>query len=368
MFFFIFLFSLWSQAGTWGSSGGELFKDANNPWFLKNTSSVNYCIEIDQEGVSLEKTAVHELIKLAIDYWKEELKGKGESLGLGTQKFVFNNSCSGEEDIKFQFGYNTLTEEQLEFFKKYGEKPQNYLGLALKTQYDRVNLKAKGFVFISSDKGEDNYNYGKPQSRRFEESLWSHKGILFRLLQHEIGHVFGIHHTQNSFMSSEFPANLLKNFRQFRDLKSAQKNHFFELRTNRNISCDDFFFKEIKKEYNLDKTIKCSYLNTKDNWLTLEIFLSDEDHLEKFLLGTGVKGKIVSVELEFPIKVFLPEGQKVFLDRDYGNFLNGPSRKKITRIFSFEEKNKKKYSILLRFSPDSLELYFGRGGKFEKVY
>lgn len=368
--FLISLIAQIAQAGTWGSSGGGLFKDAENPWFLKNTLSINYCIEVDQKGISLKEESIHKLTKLAIDYWKKELKGKGERLGIGTQEFVFNDICSGDEDIRFQFGYETLTEEQLELFKKYGEAPEDYVSLAVKTQYDRANLKGKGFVFISSDNGKNNYNYGRTQNHKFEENLWSHEGILFRLLQHEIGHVFGISHTQNSFMSSRSPANMLKKFRDFRTLESAQNNHFFEFSTNHNnsIFCSALSFEKIRQEYALNEIFTCVYLNIKDNWSTVEVFLSDKNRHEKFFLGRGVQGKITNIELEFPIKVFLPKEQNVFLDRDYGNYLDGPVRKKITRIFSFEEKNKKKYSILLISSPDSLELYFNRGGKIERIY
>ena len=37
----------WISAG-----GGELFKDAHNPWFLKNVTSVNYCLDIAPNSVS----------------------------------------------------------------------------------------------------------------------------------------------------------------------------------------------------------------------------------------------------------------------------------------------------------------------------
>lgn len=29
------------------SGGGKIVKDSNNPWFVNNTSQVNYCIERD---------------------------------------------------------------------------------------------------------------------------------------------------------------------------------------------------------------------------------------------------------------------------------------------------------------------------------
>ena len=34
--------------GGWVGMGGELIKDARNPWFVKNTAEVFYCIKIER--------------------------------------------------------------------------------------------------------------------------------------------------------------------------------------------------------------------------------------------------------------------------------------------------------------------------------
>ena len=47
-FLLIIFFSQLTFAGGWVSSGGELFSDAHNPWFVRNTKDVNYCVVVDE--------------------------------------------------------------------------------------------------------------------------------------------------------------------------------------------------------------------------------------------------------------------------------------------------------------------------------
>src|SRR4051794_30919586 len=58
--------------GAWVSSGGELFKDANNPWFVKNTTTVHYCVNIDESSFSATREEAEVLVRKAIQYWKKE--------------------------------------------------------------------------------------------------------------------------------------------------------------------------------------------------------------------------------------------------------------------------------------------------------
>src|SRR5690242_2227433 len=89
----IILLSGSAQAGSWVSSGGELFKDAHNPWFLRNTTQVNYCIQV-ASSISQPKKQIQESVLQAISFWKAEFKRfysnspiqRGSFL-LGTQEF-----------------------------------------------------------------------------------------------------------------------------------------------------------------------------------------------------------------------------------------------------------------------------------------
>ena len=139
-------------------------------------------------------------------------------------------------DLTFQFGYGTLDEKQREFLLDL----RKYIGIAVRTDYDEVNLKGKGFVYISSDRGSsrfdaDTVGSGSP----FVDSPWQYDGLLYRVLVHEMGHVFGLPHVggsvksfsarsgvtlkSSSLMSEEFPEEIVQRdsyaaFAQFEDL------------------------------------------------------------------------------------------------------------------------------------------------------
>jgi hypothetical protein len=93
--------------GAWSSGGGELVKDADNPWFLQNTKEVRYCIKVDRENFHVSEGAIDRSIHAALDYWKKEFAKAFSPAGmvvLGTQKFL-KTACSSGTDLAFQFGH-----------------------------------------------------------------------------------------------------------------------------------------------------------------------------------------------------------------------------------------------------------------------
>src|SRR4051812_39792798 len=58
----------------WISSGGELIRDAQNPWFLENTPSVDYCIQLDAASFSANHAQASEAVRAAIGYWQDQLR------------------------------------------------------------------------------------------------------------------------------------------------------------------------------------------------------------------------------------------------------------------------------------------------------
>ncbi|MBI4404240.1 MAG: hypothetical protein HY537_08770 [Deltaproteobacteria bacterium] len=188
--------------GDWISSGGENFKDANNPWWVKNTASINYCIQVDEHTISTSSEIISDVVSYAFKYWKEEFARKTSlfkdsfqlleqwnDIGVGTQS-INKIACNGNEDVRLQFGYGTLTDDQ----KKYLRDPPHYVGVAVRTHYDTVNLRGKGFVFIGSDKGANRF---APSTQA--EGSWSKDIILYLAVLHELGHVFGIPHVGSRY-------------------------------------------------------------------------------------------------------------------------------------------------------------------------
>ena len=99
----------------WSSGGGELIKDANNPWFIQNTQQVRYCIRQDQAVFHVKPEQVEQGIAAAIGYWKNEFaltsRPMPGGIEVGTQEFK-RVDCGDNVELVFQFGY--LDQEQLQ--------------------------------------------------------------------------------------------------------------------------------------------------------------------------------------------------------------------------------------------------------------
>lgn len=208
---FIFFCPLLSF-GSWVSAGnGELFGDAHNPWFLRNVDQVKYCVEVAKTSVSASADEVRGLVKESLDYWKNELTSSNEGMGAGNSQFTLGSQtfseidCSeGAIDLRFQFGYETLTPEQISFL---GD-PTKYIGVSVRTNEDyRLNLHGKGFVFIASDIGEKAYHGGKDPT--LVAQAWKSKKLLKYAILHELGHVFGVPHTGSGMMAETFLEQML---------------------------------------------------------------------------------------------------------------------------------------------------------------
>jgi hypothetical protein len=205
--------ALMAKGGGWISSGGESFLDGKNPWFLHGTS-IQVCLAVDS-GMSLPASEIKPVLDRAIKYWQEEFKKETDHLyapsrrgfKLGENTFVFNQElgCSGDEDLRFLFGSESLTERE-RLYLQTGLK--NYVGVAVRTDYDRTHLRGKGFIYIASDKDLQNAK----MSEDLIAKPWSHAKLLEMALIHEIGHVFGIPHMGGSIMSEIFMDLLLSRY------------------------------------------------------------------------------------------------------------------------------------------------------------
>lgn len=195
--------------GGWVSSGGELFKDAHNPWFIKNTDKVYYCIKVDTSTISMPQEDVPHVVESAISFWKNEFQKayEPETIGrfnLGSQDFILTTCDDNKVDLRFLFGYGTLKAEEIKFLTK----PEKYIGVSVRTDYDSVNLKGKGFVYIASDKGEHAYE----NPGHLIKEAWKNKKLMHFALVHELGHVFGMPHMGSGIMSEVFLDQILNQY------------------------------------------------------------------------------------------------------------------------------------------------------------
>jgi hypothetical protein len=199
-------------AGGWASSGGGSFKDQHNPWFVRNTAAVSYCVSIDSDTFSASADRVHSAVRTAIAYWKSEF-GKLQSMGsagdfeVGTQTFTEAADCASA-DVRVLAGYGKLADNEVAFFRDANDATKDvtqYIGVSVRTDYDEVDLRAKGFVYISSDRGAHVYQ----NDGNLITEAWSKPNLLEYALIHEFGHVFGFPHTGASIMSEVFLERIL---------------------------------------------------------------------------------------------------------------------------------------------------------------
>lgn len=189
----------------WNSGGGELIKDSNNPWFIQNTKNITYCVGVDEANFHVKLDHAEEIIADAFSYWKKEFaysrsENDGFEFKVATQQFV-KEDCSDSTDIRFQLGF--LTPEQTTKLSDIRE----FISRAIRTDYDRVHLKGKGFIYIAPEAGTL-----RPTSTELADTPWqmANGKILLQVLIHELGHVFGIPHMGDqknvfSLMSADFP-------------------------------------------------------------------------------------------------------------------------------------------------------------------
>lgn len=328
-----------ANAGGWVVGGGELIGDNNNPWFLHNTTEVKYCLKLDEQNFGLTRQESERIIAEGFKFWMRQFQRQPTSMPafpLGRQ-FFKQVTCDQNPDIQFQFGILDL--EQLNNLKDIERK----IAFTVRTDYDRVNMKGKGFVYISPESGPL-----KVQNPRVVERPWSRsKSALAQfVLIHELGHVFGIQHDRNiELMKEDFVEQVVSmqsdisspSFQVFAEQQLKNLNLFEIARDGespyQNMSCSMDSIEPIVGGKKVNQTRQIS---KKDRLLYQKFFnLSDEYGcyglkqmyseskyaLEILFTATQSKQtkKILLTQKTFPmirntnlLKIFLPKEQQLY--------------------------------------------------------
>ncbi|WP_413612504.1 hypothetical protein [Bdellovibrio sp. HCB-110] len=179
-------------AGPWISSGGDLLGDARNPWFVINTPKIRYCLKIDDSSFSASSNEVHASLQKALDFWHTEFQENNwrtskslNALPLFLPLFS-EGPCDGREHLRFVLGEGALEKQQAQYVQS---RKHDVVALSVRTNYDSVQLRAKGFIYVAGDKTKS----------LWIENVWKNPGRLSLVLAHELGHVFGVPHLSGDF-------------------------------------------------------------------------------------------------------------------------------------------------------------------------
>jgi hypothetical protein len=189
-------------AGNSSSGGGDVYGDTLNPWFLENTANVGYCIEADREHFHLPADRIAAIVRSALESWKTAFghakrdwyaPGEVEPFGqvrLATQTFT-QEDCTNTTPLRFQFGVLSLDQR-----RDFLPDPTGVIAQTIRTDYDRVSLRGRGFIYVAADSGTL-----RPKGLKMAGQPWAFQNgiILKRILLHELGHVFGLSHMGSAY-------------------------------------------------------------------------------------------------------------------------------------------------------------------------
>ncbi len=372
LFSFAFLAFATPALGGWNSSGGEDFNNHHNPWFVRNTPVVHYCLELDESSFSASKKTIELLLTKAFSYWNDQFqKGGSDKVRqlLGTHKYIRNSRCDGSEEIKFQFGHGTLSSQQLEYF---GES-NRYIGIAVRTEYDVISLRGKGFVFFASDLGPH-----KIRTDGLVEKPWSYDGLLYRSILHEIGHVLGLPHVADGLMSETYLERILNKLTYKLYARVDDLVDFFNTPLE-SSSCR--LSEEAATFFGVASGLDCLHLkyNSGPTSSYFEAYASSGEKGARMLIGKiepvdqciPPKGTIPDINVKMSMSVRFDEKQKVYSKDEIGifkTFVLGPAFVELGCNARFLAENKDAKPVYFRVGPGFHQLLGYMNGEIQTIY
>lgn len=202
-------FSKSASAGHVEGNGSILRTYEDNPWFT-GRASVRYCISIDETHYSVPRDQAIFEVQAALDDWVRTINALPLAPAIGsfsdgaavkdlTRVFRYAGDCqSADADLRFFLGF--MTADVKVTLRE--DLNRTTLGYAKRVSYDINAAWSKGYIWLSPD-------FGPYSFLGLKRSFWRYELSSYRVLLHELGHVFGFQHG-SGIMDADSSAKLVQ--------------------------------------------------------------------------------------------------------------------------------------------------------------
>lgn len=191
-------------------NGGEYITNEQNPWFL-GAAPVLYCIVHDAAAFSTTLDQTRTAIDEGLQTWQGYFTAKGPgrlqspfvlaTKGIASLSLDFQEvPCDRDHELEFRMG---VRDSEIEAALQYSA--DNVVALSYRKDYSDRTGRARGQIWVSADLGGQMYRGPNPGA-----GFWTKDHNLTNVLTHELGHVFGVRHTELGLMAADFPAKMLQ--------------------------------------------------------------------------------------------------------------------------------------------------------------
>ncbi len=265
-------------------TGGEFVTTEKNPWYI-GKAPVKYCIHASSE-FSSDANFARETLALALKDWTDTILDlvptptpfklpDGEQKNLTTQ--FSEVRCNEAPELQFYFGaFSPEVESALKSLARYTAAFAGHGDID-----DNTGRVKSGIVWLAPDRGAKRY-LGPATGADF----WSRKQILYNVLLHEIGHIFGFDHQEDGVMNERFPSLAIRH-----DLpKSTTRRFVYHNWQERNLKIcgrrlsleDEFVRKVLNSNYVILWDVCLESKAGTDPWFRdLEVTFTSEKLIEK---------------------------------------------------------------------------------------
>jgi hypothetical protein len=187
-----------------GNGSDYIHVGEGGAWFIGAQNTIKYCIALSAD-FGVDRARAEQAVAGAFERWsaymtKKHVYTRVSEAGRLAVKTEYLHACNGSEDLKFYLGL------QPPHSAWQGQEAAS-VAKSVRTSYDLFKGWGKGFIWLTPP-GTVVPDYS-PETSDFPN--WRLDENLDIILTHELGHVYGVEHVENTVMRYNI-ANFLKRF------------------------------------------------------------------------------------------------------------------------------------------------------------